>query len=77
MADFSDIQTKFDNDPALAKQFLSDPIGVLRQHGVQLSPQQMFEVQKSVSEVTQVGTPALAAALPNIRIFIGIVIDRT
>jgi hypothetical protein len=75
MANFSDIQTKLDNDPALAKQFLSDPIGVLRQHAVELSPQQMFEVQKSVAEVTRVGTPA--AALPHIRIFIGIWIDRT
>jgi hypothetical protein len=75
MADFADIQAQLHNDPALAKRFLSDPVGVLHQHGVQLSPQQTFNLHKAVAEVTRPGAPTQAALLPNIRVFIGIRID--
>jgi hypothetical protein len=72
MADFANIQTQFDNDPALGKRFLSDPVGVLSQHGLQLSPQQAFNLQQAVAEVTQPGAEARAAALPHISISISI-----
>jgi len=74
MADFADIQAKFDSDPDLAKRFMSDPIGVLSQHGVQLSPQQAFNVQQAVSEVTKPGAPETEALSIRVGITIGIVI---
>jgi hypothetical protein len=75
MADFADLQAKFDSDPALGKQFLSDPIGVLSQHGVQLSSQQAFNVQQAVAEVMRPGTPAPDRAAARSGVFIGIVIN--
>jgi hypothetical protein len=74
MADFAHIQAQFDNDPALVKRFLSDPVGVLNAHGVQLTPQQAFGVQQAVSEVTQPNSPATEALSIRVGVTIGIVI---
>ncbi len=74
MADFADIQAKFDQDPTLGKKFLSDPIGVLNSHGIQLTPQQAFEVQQAVSEVTRPSTSEAKAASIRVGITVGIVI---
>jgi hypothetical protein len=48
MADFGEIHRKLDSDRALYRRFLLDPVEVLREHGVTLSPQQAFEFQHSI-----------------------------
>ena len=53
MADFGEIQKKFDSDPALCNQFLRDPVGVLAKEGVVLAPQQAFQLQQDVMNFTQ------------------------
>jgi hypothetical protein len=74
MADFASIQAQFDQDPTLKQRFLSDPIGVLNQHGVQLSPQQAFNVQQAVAEVTRPTTTPVEDLSIRVGITIGIVI---
>jgi hypothetical protein len=53
MANFGEIQTKFDSDPALCKRFLLDPVGVLAELGVVLAPQQAFQLQQDVMNFTR------------------------
>ena len=53
MANFAEIQTNFDNDPALCKRFLQDPVGVLAELGVVLAPQQAFQLQQDVMNSTR------------------------
>ena len=53
MADLGEIQKKFDSDRGLRDRFLSDPIGVLREQGIVLGPQQAFELQYSLLEATR------------------------
>jgi hypothetical protein len=48
MADIGEIQRKLDNDRALYRRFLTDPVGVLAAEGVVLNPQQAFELQYSI-----------------------------
>jgi hypothetical protein len=48
MADLGEIQRKLDSDRAVYRRYLSDPIGVLAEHGVILAPQQAFELQHSI-----------------------------
>jgi hypothetical protein len=56
VADFSEIQRKFDSDPNLCRRFLQDPVGVLAAEGVTLSPQQAFHLQQDVMNFTQPAT---------------------
>jgi hypothetical protein len=53
MADFAGLQQKFDGDPELCKRFLSDPVGVLAENNITLSPQQAFRLQQDVEEFTR------------------------
>jgi hypothetical protein len=53
MADLGEIQRKFETDRDLYLRFLSDPVGVLRKHGVLLTPQQGFELQYSIMRSTR------------------------
>jgi hypothetical protein len=48
MADLGEIQRKLDSDRAVYLRYLSDPVGVLAEHGVILSRQQAFELQHSI-----------------------------
>ncbi len=48
MADFGEIHRKLDSDRALYRRFLLDPVRVLAEHGVTLSPQQAFEFQHAI-----------------------------
>jgi hypothetical protein len=61
MADFAALQAKFDSDPALGRRFLSDPVGVLKSEGVDVAPQQAFEIQRAVSEIGRPSGPLQAA----------------
>lgn len=61
MVDFTSLQKKFDNDPALSKRFLSDPVGVLKSEGVDVAPQQVSGLQRSVSEISKAGPQATAS----------------
>jgi hypothetical protein len=53
MADFTKLQQKFDSDPDLCKRFLSDPVGVLAENDITLSPQQAFRLQQEVADFTR------------------------
>jgi hypothetical protein len=53
MADLGEVQRKFETDRALYNRFLSDPVGVLRELGVILTPQQGFELQYSIMRSTR------------------------
>jgi hypothetical protein len=53
MADFARLQEKFDNEPELCKRFLSDPVGVLAENDIVLSPQQAFQLQQDVLDFTR------------------------
>ena len=74
MADFHQIQEKFDKDPELRKRFLRDPIGVLRELDVILGPQQAFQLQQDVANFQKQGpSPAgvhvgVTAVFPILRI---------
>jgi hypothetical protein len=70
MANFADLQNKFDRDPELCRRFLSDPIGVLSAEGVHLSPQQAFNLQQTVSDITRRG-----AAASHSSVGVGIVVE--
>jgi hypothetical protein len=61
MADLGEIQRKFETDQALYRRFLSDPVGVLREHGVILTPQQGFELQYSIMRSTRSVTVAITS----------------
>jgi len=53
MADLGEIQKKFDSDRGLRDRFLLDPVGVLKEQGIVLGPQQAFELQYSVLKATR------------------------
>jgi hypothetical protein len=75
MADFGELQKKFDNDPDLCKRFLSDPVGVLAENDVVLAPQHAFKLQQDVMNFTRrnVATPEFGIHItaPHISISIG------
>jgi hypothetical protein len=50
---FDQIQHKFDNDPALCRRFLKDPVDVLEEQGVLLSPHLAAQLQKDVKNFTK------------------------
>ena len=68
MADFADIQTKFDADPALRRKLLADPVGVLAQHGITLTPQQAFRLQQDVHDFMA----SQSGVTPDIEIGVGV-----
>jgi hypothetical protein len=53
MADLARLQERFDNEPELCNRFLSDPVGVLAENDVALSPQQAFQLQQDVLDFTR------------------------
>jgi len=75
MADFGELQRRFDNDPALCKRFLSDPVGVLAEHDVILDPQHAFQLQQDVMNFTKrnVVTPEFGIHIhaPRITVSVG------
>jgi hypothetical protein len=74
MGDFAKLQEKLDADPDLARRFLSDPVGVLADSDVKLSPQQAFRLQQEVAEFTKPisATPDLHISVSAPKISIGI-----
>jgi len=73
MANFGEIQTKFDSDPALCKRFLLDPVGVLAEQGITLAPQQAFQLQQDVMNFTSPAVIAEGKIHIGVRVKVGII----
>ena len=70
MADLARLQQRFDNEPELCKRFLSDPVGVLAENDVVLSPQQAFQLQQDVLDFTRPipASPGVDPDFPHIHV---------
>ncbi len=70
MADLARLQERFDNEPELCTRFLSDPVGVLAENDIVLSPQQAFQLQQDVLDFTRPlpTTPVIDPDFPHIHV---------
>ena len=66
-----DLETRLNKDDALQRQFLKDPVGMIKREGVELSPAQAKEIK---AQFTNLQLPKLQAVQLRPRISIGICI---
>jgi hypothetical protein len=72
MANFAEMQNKFDLDHTLRRKFLADPVGTLHEQGVTLTPQQAFRLQQDIEQFKR---SARGGPVPELEIGVGVSIN--